>query len=201
MTQGRAYDAIVVGVGGMGSAAVCQLASRGLRVLGLEQFTVPHELGSSHGLTRIIRLAFHEGPAYVPIGLRAYELWRELERRSGERVLHVTGSVHAGAPGAPAFEDTLRSCVEQDVPHEVLTSAELTARFPGYRLPPEMMAVTQAEGGFLAPERSIAAHVAVARSLGADVREGGGGARVGADGVRRARPHGPGDVRGGGRSC
>ena len=128
-------------------------------------------MGSSHGITRIIRLAFHEGPKYVPLGLRAYELWRELEERSGEQVLHITGSVHAGVPGATAYESTLRACVEQDVPHEVLTSAELSRRFPGYGLPPEMSAVVQPQGGFLTPERCVESHVTVARGLGAEVRE------------------------------
>ena len=172
MTTARAYDAIVIGAGGMGSAALYHLAKRGLRPLGLERFAVPHEMGSSHGLTRIIRLAFHEGPEYVPFGRRAYELWRELEERAGERLLHVTGSVHAGAPGSAGFEDTLRACVEQDVPHSALTSAELSARFPGYGLPPDMMAVVQPDGGFLAPERCVAAHADAARSLGAEIREG-----------------------------
>ena len=170
MTNTQVYDAIVIGVGGMGSATVCQLAQRGLRVLGLERFRIPHEMGSSHGVTRIIRLAFHEGPEYVPLGRRAYELWRELEERSGEQVLHVTGSVHAGVP-AVAFENTLRACVEQDVPHEVLTSAELAERFPGYGLPHEMTAIVQPQGGFLAPERCIEGHVASARASGAEVRE------------------------------
>lgn len=155
----------------MGSAALYHLAKRGLRPLGLERFAVPHEMGSSHGLTRIIRLAFHEGPEYVPFGRRAYELWRELEQRAGERLLRVTGSVHAGVPGSAGFEDTLRACVEQDVPHSALTSAELSARFPGYCLPPDMMAVVQPDGGFLAPERSVAAHADAARSLGAEIRE------------------------------
>ena len=172
MTTARAYDAIVIGAGGMGSAALYHLARRGLRPLGLERFAVPHEMGSSHGLTRIIRLAFHEGPEYVPFGRRAYELWRELEASAGERLLRVTGSVHAGAPGSAGFEDTLRACVEQDVPHSALTSAELSARFPGYGLPPDMMAVVQPDGGFLAPERCVAAHADAARSLGAEIREG-----------------------------
>lgn len=172
MTTARAYDAIVIGAGGIGSAALYHLAKRGLRPLGLERFAVPNEMGSSHGLTRIIRLAFHEGPEYVPFGRRAYELWRELEERAGERLLRVTGSVHAGAPGSAGFEDTLRACVEQDVPHSALTSAELSARFPGYGLPPDMMAVVQPDGGFLAPERCVAAHADAARSLGAEIREG-----------------------------
>ena len=90
------FDSIVVGVGGMGSAALAHLARGGQRVLGLERFGIPHELGSSHGVTRIIRLAYYEDPAYVPLLRRAYELWRELEASAGERLLHITGSVDAG---------------------------------------------------------------------------------------------------------
>src|SRR3954467_8063819 len=90
------YDVIVVGVGGMGSAAVHHAAARGARVLGLEQFDIPHDLGSSHGLSRIIRLAYWEHPDYVPLVRRAYDLWRELEAAAGERLLVVTGSIDAG---------------------------------------------------------------------------------------------------------
>src|SRR6187431_1043650 len=90
------YDVVVVGVGGMGSAALYHLARRGKRVLGLERFDVPHEHGSSHGLTRIIRLAYFEHPDYVPLMRRAYELWRELQAEAGEQLLHVTGIVEAG---------------------------------------------------------------------------------------------------------
>src|SRR5262245_11838621 len=103
------FDVIVVGVGGMGSAALCYLARRGRRVLGLERYAVPHELGSSHGVTRIIRLAYYEDAAYVPLLRRAYELWRDLETRAGEQLLHITGSVDAGAE---VFEGSLRSCLE-----------------------------------------------------------------------------------------
>jgi len=85
------YDAIVAGVGGMGSAAVYHLARRGKRVLGLERFDVPHDQGSSHGVTRIIRLAYYEHPSYVPLLKRAYELWRELQDAAGEQLLHITG--------------------------------------------------------------------------------------------------------------
>jgi len=96
-----AYDAIVVGVGGMGSAACFQLARRGQRVLGLERFDIPHAMGSSHGVTRIIRLPYYEDPAYVPLLRRAFALWRELEAASGERLLVTTGSVDGGpASGA-----------------------------------------------------------------------------------------------------
>ena len=94
-----AYDVIVLGLGGMGSATLFHLARRGLRVLGLERFDLVHEYGSSHGLTRIIRLAYWEHPTYVALLRRAYELWRELESLAGERLLHITGSVDAGPEG------------------------------------------------------------------------------------------------------
>jgi sarcosine oxidase len=161
------FDSIVVGVGGMGSAALAHLARGGQRVLGLERFGIPHELGSSHGVTRIIRLAYYEDPAYVPLLRRAYELWRELEASAGERLLHITGSVDAGPE---VFEGSLRSCVEHDLPHEVLTAAELRRRSPAYHLPDDTNVLLQPDGGFLLPERCIVAHVRVAEELGAVVR-------------------------------
>src|SRR5437867_1498019 len=102
------YDVVVVGVGGMGSAAAYQLARRGRSVLGLERFDVPHELGSSHGLTRIIRLGYFEHPDYVPLLRRAYELWRELERDARDQLLYVRGIVEGvvaggGTPSARAL--------------------------------------------------------------------------------------------------
>jgi sarcosine oxidase len=162
------YDVIVVGTGAMGSAALYHMASRGLKVLGLDQFQVPHDRGSSHGLTRIIRLAYFEHPSYVPLLRRAYELWRELEGASGSRLLHVTGSIDAGQ----IFENSLKSCQIHSLLHEVLTSDELSARFPAYRLPPETMALYQPEGGFLVPEACITAHLNVAKHLGAQAHGG-----------------------------
>jgi sarcosine oxidase len=161
------FDSIVVGTGAMGSAALLHLARRGQRVLGLDRYPVPHELGSSHGVTRIIRLAYYEDPAYVPLLLRAYELWRELEASAGERLLHITGSVDAGPE---IFEGSLRSCETHDLAHEALSAAELTQRFPAYRLPVEMDGLLQPEGGFLLPERCIVAHIGQAKARGAVVR-------------------------------
>src|SRR6202171_564955 len=98
------YDAIVVGIGGMGSATAYHLASRGQRVLGLERFAIPHAMGSSHGITRIIRLAYYEHPSYVPLLQRSFELWRELQAGFGEQLLYVTGSIDAGPPGGGGVE-------------------------------------------------------------------------------------------------
>jgi len=151
----------------MGSAALLHLARRNARVLGLEQFAIPHELGSSHGLTRIIRFAYWEDPAYVPLLRRAYELWRELERSSGEELLVTTGSVDAGAPDSRPIRGALDACKRFDLPYATFDSAALHRRFPGYRLPPSLVALFQPDGGYLLPERCITAHVNAAVQLGA----------------------------------
>ena len=163
------YDVVVAGVGGMGSAALYHLAQRGQRVLGLERFDVPNELGSSHGITRIIRLAHFEHGSYVPLVQRAYELWRELETEVGERFLHVTGAVDAG--GA-LYEGSLRSCLEFGLPHETVDGGELHRRFPAYRLPADLPVLLQPDGGFLMPELCIVAHVGAAKARGAAVSSG-----------------------------
>jgi len=164
-----AFDVIVVGVGGMGSAAIAHLASRGLRVLGIEQFDIGHARGSSHGITRIIRLAYFEHPSYVPLLRRAYELWRDLEAGRDEPLLHITGGLDVGWPGSEVFEGALRSCLLHDLPHEVLDARELTRRFPAWHPAPNVQAVFQPEAGFLTPERCIEAHVAHALQRGATV--------------------------------
>jgi sarcosine oxidase len=162
------YDVIVLGLGGMGSATLFHLARRGLRVLGLERFDLVHEYGSSHGLTRIIRLAYWEHPSYVALLRRSYELWRELERLAGEHLLYITGSVDAGPPGSRIFEGALESSRLHGLPHEVMDGAELHRRFPGYALPEEMRCLYQPDGGFLLPERCNVAHVARALAEGAE---------------------------------
>jgi sarcosine oxidase len=161
------YDVIVVGVGGMGSAALYHLARRGKRVLGLERFDIPHELGSSHGVTRIIRLAYFEDPAYVPLLRRSYELWRELEVEAEEQLLYVTGTVEAGER---IYEGSLRSCRAHDLPHEELDGREVARRYPAYRFPPDLPMLYQPDAGFVLPERSIVAHVQGALARGAVVR-------------------------------
>lgn len=163
------YDVIVIGVGGMGSATVYQLARRGCRVLGLEQFSIPHENGSSHGVDRIIRLAYAEDPGYVPLLRRAYELWRELENLTQERLLFITGGVDAGAEDSATVVGSLRACETHHLPHQCLTASELHRKFPGYRLPDEMAAIFQPDAGLLLSERAIVNHVFAALSHGAEV--------------------------------
>ena len=162
------YDAIIVGVGAMGSATSYHLARRGKRVLGLERFGIPHAMGSSHGHTRIIRMAYYEDPSYVPLIIRAYELWRELQETVGEKLLYTTGSIDAGPPESWVFKGSWDSCKLHDLPHEVLTGAEVRRRYPGYHLPPGTAALVQPDGGFLAPERCIVSYVTAAQALGAE---------------------------------
>ncbi len=163
------YDAIVLGVGGMGSATLYHLARRGLRALGIERYDIPNDMGSSHGVTRIIRLAYFEHPSYVPLLRRAYELWRQLENGFGERLLVITGSVDAGPEGSRVIEGSRTSCEVHHLAHEVLTGPQVNARFPGYHMPEDLLAVYQPDGGFLLPERCIVAHVDAALELGAEV--------------------------------
>jgi sarcosine oxidase len=165
------FDAIVVGVGGMGSATLYHLARRGLRVLGVEQFSIPHVFGSSHGLTRIIRLAYYESPQYVPLLRRSYELWNQLQAEAGEALLHITGSIDAGWDGSRTVAGSLEACRQHGLPFELLTAAQLHARHPGYELAAGMMAVFQPQGGLLVPERCVTSHVDRARRAGATVVE------------------------------
>ncbi len=166
------FDAIVIGVGGMGSAALYQLAKRGLNALGIEQFAIPHTLGSSHGLTRIIRLAYYEDQSYVPLLRRAYTLWAEVEVEFGEQLFFQTGSIDMGPEEGEVFSGSLGSCLDNELAHEVFDSKELSERFPGYRMPAGTMAVYQPQGGLLVPERCISAHVALAKAYGATIHTG-----------------------------
>jgi len=163
------YDAIVIGVGGMGSAAVYHLARRGLQVLGLEKHAIPHEMGSSHGYSRMIRYTLQEHPSYVPLVRRSYELWHEMEETAGEELMVTTGSIRAGAPDSPFFLNAQEACDLHSIPYEILTASEVNKRFPGYRFPEEISSVYQADGGFLLPERCILTHVQAAERAGADV--------------------------------
>ena len=166
----QTYDTIVVGVGGMGSAAVYHLARRGQRVLGLEQYDIPHQLGSSHGVSRIIRLAYYENPSYVPLLYRAYELWWALERTVQERLLHVTGALNIGSDSSEVFTGALASVRQHNLAHEILDADAVRRRFPGYGLQAPLMALYEPQAGLLAAERCIVAHVTAALAEGADVR-------------------------------
>jgi sarcosine oxidase len=163
------YDAIVIGIGGMGSAATYHLARRGLKILGLEQFNIPHNLGASHGINRIIRLAYAEDPRYVPLLRRSYRLWRDLEHLTSERLLFVTGGIDAGPEKGSIVTGSLLSCQTHHLPYEVFDSRTVQQQFPGCRLAANMVAVYQSEGGFLLSERCIVNYVIAAQQLGAEI--------------------------------
>ena len=167
MTKPRAYDAIVIGLGAMGSATLFHLARRGLRVLGLEQFSQGHQLGSSHGDSRIIRETYFEHPLYVPLVRRAHELWRELEKASGTSLMKITGGLMIGPGDGMVVTGTLRSAREHQLPHEVLTPAQVHERFPAFQLESHLVAVLDPRAGYLDPEACNRAHVDAARAAGA----------------------------------
>jgi sarcosine oxidase len=165
-----AYDAVVIGLGVMGSAALASLARRGRPAVGIERFAPGHDRGSSHGATRIIRLGYFEHPSYVPLLRAAYPLWRELSARSGAPLLSITGIVEIGAPEGELVAGTLRASRLHGLPHEVLDAPSLMRRFPAFRVPGEFIAVFQPEGGFVRAELAVQALLAEARAAGAETR-------------------------------
>lgn len=167
-----AYDAIVIGLGAMGSATAYHLARRGARVLGLEQFSPGHTFGSLHGDSRIIRELYFENPLYVPLVQRAYELWARLEEDTGSVLLHRTGGLMIGPPASALVQGALRSGELHDLPHPVLAQPEIGARFPAFRLPPDFVGVWDERAGYLAPEACTAAHAALAVRSGAVLHYG-----------------------------
>ncbi len=149
------YDVIVIGLGAMGAAALDQLARRGARVLGLEQFGIPHDMGSSGGDTRLIRKAYFEHPDYVPLLERAYANWSDLETRSGEQVLHRTGAVYVGWPDCQLIAGSLASARLHSVACEVLSQRDVATRWPPLRVPDRHRALHEPDAGFVLAGKSI----------------------------------------------
>jgi sarcosine oxidase len=164
-------DVVIVGVGGMGSAATYHLARRGHDVVGLERYDIPHSRGSSHGSTRIIRLPQYEDPVYVPLVRRAYDLWTDLDAGHPRRLLHRVGSVDVGPnDDESVYAGSRHACDVHDIDHDDLTGTALRERFPGFAFPAAHRAVHQPEGGFLNCEQCTVAHVDAAHDHGATVR-------------------------------
>lgn len=171
------YDAIVVGLGAVGSAAAWQLAKRGQRVLGIDQFAPPHAFGSSAGETRITRKAIGEGDAYVPLALRSYELVREAEKETGERLLKVTGGLWISSPARQAethvpnfFDNTLAAARRFKIEHEILPPAEIRRRFPQFDVRDNEVGYYEPDAGYLRPEACVKAQLDLARRHGAQIR-------------------------------
>ncbi len=174
----RDADVLVIGVGSMGSMTCWRLARRGISVLGLERFSPGHDRGSGHGGSRLIRSAYYEGPGYVPLVARAFELWRELEAETGIPLLTVTGALMIGPPNGELVAGALRSAREHQLPHRLLPAEAARRRFPQHRIDRDEVVLWEARAGVLRPESAIHAAVARARALGARVLTGLRVARV-----------------------
>jgi sarcosine oxidase len=171
-TATHGYDVIVIGLGGMGSAAAYHLAARGQRVLGLEKFTPAHNKGSSHGGSRIIRQSYFEDPAYVPLLLRSYELWEKLAADSEREVFRLTGGLFLGPPDSLTVAGSLRASREWSLPHEVLDAAEIRRRYPSFTPDSGDIAVYEDKAGFARPELTVQAHIDLALRSGATLSFG-----------------------------
>ncbi len=170
------YDAIVIGLGAMGSASVFQLAKRGLRVLGIDRFAPPHQHGSTNGAVRIIRLAIGEGGHYTPLAKRSYEIFGEIERESGAKLLETTGMLTISrvdkntiVPEGDFFDNTVSAACEFDIRHDVLDARALRARFPQFKVQDDERGYFEYDAGFLRPEECVKAQLSLARKYGADL--------------------------------
>ncbi|MFM8570408.1 MAG: N-methyl-L-tryptophan oxidase [Pirellula sp.] len=163
-------DVLVVGLGGVGSAACYALASRGCRVIGIDQFDPPHRRGSSHGDSRIIRKSYFEHPSYVPLLIRAYELWRELETQTGKQLYLPTGLLEIGPADGVVLEGVKRSAREHSLPIEIMGMGEASSRYPSLCGQSHWQAVFERDAGYLLVEDCAATHLEQARRLGAEIR-------------------------------
>ncbi|WP_326599011.1 N-methyl-L-tryptophan oxidase [Streptomyces sp. NBC_01803] len=166
------YDVIVLGLGGMGSAAADHLAARGARVLGLERSGPAHDQGSSHGGSRIIRQAYFEGTGYVPLLLRSYELFERLERESGRELSMLCGGLMIGRRDGQVVTGGLHAARLWDLPHELLDAAELRRRFPTLDPRDDEVALYEDKAGLVRPEATVAAQLRLAAAAGAELRFG-----------------------------
>jgi sarcosine oxidase len=171
----KTYQTIVIGLGAVGSAAAYQLSKRGIKVLGIDQFSPPHKLGSSHGDTRITRQAIGEGEEYVPLVLRSYEIWEEIERETGKKILTITGGLimtsaaHAMRHGSNFFEQTVASAEKYHIAHSVMDADEIRARFPQFKLKGSEKGYFEHKAGYLRPEICIQAQLELAQKYGAEI--------------------------------
>ncbi|MBX3530847.1 MAG: N-methyl-L-tryptophan oxidase [Rhizobiaceae bacterium] len=164
-------DVAVIGLGAMGSAALCRVARRGFSAIGIEQFSPGHDRGSSHGESRAIRLGYFEHPSYVPLARAAYERWEELERLTGESVLTRTGVLEIGRPGSILVAGSSEASRLHGIEHEVLDAGEIMQRFPQFTLPADYNGVWQRDGGYVRADLANRLHLKLAKDAGAEVIE------------------------------
>ena len=163
------FDAIVLGVGSMGSATCYYLASRGYRVLGLEQFDIPHDQGSHAGQSRIIRKAYFEHPDYVPLLERAYENWKEIENKTGSQIYFPTGLLYAGKSNDILIKGVRESAEKYHVNVESLSNKQAQERFPQFQIPEGYEVLFEPDAGFVTPERAVLLYVEQAIQAGAHI--------------------------------
>ena len=166
------FDVAVVGLGGMGSAIAAHCARRGASVIGLEQFESTHDLGSSSGKSRMIRKAYFEDAAYVPLLLRAYDLWRELERKTDTELLRITGLLMVGEEETEIIAGACRAARQHSLQLESLSARQITARYPTLKVLEREVGVFESDGGVLDPEACVQAHLRVASAAGAEMHFG-----------------------------
>ena len=164
------YDVAIAGLGGIGSAIAAHCATRGASIIGVEQFEPAHDRGASHGKSRMIRQAYFEDPAYVPLVLRSFELWRTLEEKTRERLLQITGVLSVGEENAEIIAGTKRAAAQHHLQLETWSRKELRQNCPAVRMLPDEVALFEPEAGVLDPERAVSAHLSVARTGGAHLQ-------------------------------
>ena len=142
-----AYDFIVVGLGTAGSATCMTLARRGFKVLGIDRYRPPHQMGSHHGASRSVRRAYIEGTSYVPMAMKSWQLWRKLEKNSGQKLLVKTGNLTIGPPDSSAVTGFIASAQTYEIPHEYLTATEVCKRWPHLSPPDTFVAGLEIEAG------------------------------------------------------
>jgi sarcosine oxidase len=170
------YSTIVLGLGATGSAALQQLARRGARVLGIDRYAPPHVHGSSHGETRITRLAIGEGVHYTPLAKRSHEIWRQMEAESGADLMTTTGCLIISSSGSKSsihvegfFDNTLSAARQHGIAHEILDAAEIRRRFPAFAVRDDEIGYFEHDAGFLRPEACVKANLALAEKYGAEL--------------------------------
>lgn len=169
-------ETLVAGLGAIGSATTYQLAKRGSRVLGIDRFSPPHAHGSTHGETRITRLAIGEGAHYTPLAVRSHEIWREIEQATGDELLVQTGGLIISNPAATAamhvsgfFDNTVRAARDHGIAHELLDAAAIRRRFPAFNVRDDEVGYYEPAAGYVHPEACVAAQLALAERHGAEI--------------------------------
>lgn len=173
-------EVLVIGLGAMGSATLMHLAARGAKVLGIDQYAPPHVHGSTHGETRITRAAVGEGADFVPLVLRSHQLWRQLEASTGESLYHACGGLILARAGMASpmhgqghfFQRTCELARQFDIPHQVLSTSEISARYPQFMLTGDELGYFEPGAGYLSPEACVATQMAQAQRLGASIHTG-----------------------------